>query len=64
MAALIVKWERLGCKRSIIEMLFPTSNSVATVVIARWEGAYDAELAERVLNGLKEQEPAMIETSR
>ncbi len=39
-------------------------NSVATVVIARWEGAYDAELAERVLNGHNKQDAAMTETSR
>ncbi len=39
-------------------------NSIATLVIARWEGAYDAELAERVLSGRIGQEVAMIETSR
>ena len=38
-------------------------NSVATVVIARWEGAYDAQLAESVLNGNKEQTTAIVETS-
>ena len=38
-------------------------NSVATVVIARWEGAYDAKLAERVLNRRNEQDATMIETS-
>jgi Na+/H+-dicarboxylate symporter len=39
-------------------------NTVATVVIARWEGAYDTELAERVLSGHNERDAATIETSR
>lgn len=34
-------------------------NSVATVVIARWERVYDAELAERVLSGREERNAAM-----
>lgn len=39
-------------------------NSVATVVIAQWEGAYDAELAKRVFSRGKEQDAAIVETSR
>lgn len=39
-------------------------NSVATVVIARWEGAYDAQLAERVLSGSKAPDAAMVESPR
>jgi Na+/H+-dicarboxylate symporter len=39
-------------------------NSVATIVIARWENAYDAGLAARMLNGHEEQDAAIIETSR
>ena len=36
-------------------------NSVATVVIARWEHAYDREVAERVLSGREGHDAALIE---
>jgi aerobic C4-dicarboxylate transport protein len=39
-------------------------NSVATIVIARWEGAYDVGLAERMLNGHQEQNSKMFKRSR
>jgi aerobic C4-dicarboxylate transport protein len=39
-------------------------NSVATIVIARWERAYDPEIAERVLSGREDQDTALIEASR
>jgi Na+/H+-dicarboxylate symporter len=39
-------------------------NSVATVVIARWEHAYDQEVAERVLSGREDLDPALIEAAR
>jgi aerobic C4-dicarboxylate transport protein len=39
-------------------------NSVATVVIARWERAYDEQVAERVLSGREDQDGAMIEASQ
>lgn len=39
-------------------------NSVATVVIARWERAYDPEVAERVLSGRKDEDAVVLEASR
>jgi Na+/H+-dicarboxylate symporter len=39
-------------------------NSVATVVIARWERAYDQEVAERVLSGREDQNPALLAAAR
>jgi aerobic C4-dicarboxylate transport protein len=39
-------------------------NSVATVVIARWEHAYDHEVAERVLSGREGRDPALFEAAR
>jgi Na+/H+-dicarboxylate symporter len=39
-------------------------NSVATVVIARWDRAYDEQVAERVLSGREDQDAAMIEASQ
>src|SRR5690242_14143145 len=46
---LLLGVERLNVPaRAVLNVI---GNSIATVVIARWEGAYDAELAERVLSG-------------
>jgi aerobic C4-dicarboxylate transport protein len=59
---LLLGVERLNVPaRAVLNII---GNSVATVVIARWEGAYDAELAERVLSGREVPEASMIETTR
>ena len=39
-------------------------NSVATVVIARWEHGYDHQVAERVLSGREDPDAALIGAAR
>lgn len=46
--------------RAIVNII---GNSLATVVIARWEGAYDAERGDRVLNGREDEGVAVVESA-
>ena len=50
----------LGVDRFMSEMRSVTNligNGVATIVVAKWEGEFDASRAEQVLNGLSRQNP-------
>jgi aerobic C4-dicarboxylate transport protein len=55
----------LGIHRLMSEGLTPTNligNAVATIVMAKWEGALDVERMSRVLNGDVEPNPDSVLT--
>jgi aerobic C4-dicarboxylate transport protein len=55
----------LGVDRFMSEVRAVTNligNAVATVVIAKWENEFDAEMADRVLNGRPAEDPLAVPT--